>query len=261
MFLQIDGHKIFALSFGSGERTLLAHGGWISNFEDWIDVVALLSSSWRVVVYDHRGSGESPVPVEAITSESLVDDVFRVMDAMQIDRCILGGFSRGTATVLRAAVQQPQRFDGLVLLNGHGEVRDPSLPVATRIAPSKWPGETHEEHLRWFIERCTPEEDVDHIRRWGMHILFRSPPDIADRLFMVEFQDKIDWPTRLATFSLPTLLIHGQKDALFDVRNFHYLDSLLPNSKFVELEGSGHLPAMVRPKDVAHEIKTFFERT
>ena len=259
MFLDLDSQKIFALSFGAGSRTFLAHGGWISNFEDWIDVVALLSGSWRAVVYDHRGAGESRVPADLITAESLVDDVFRVMDAMQIDRCILGGFSRGTATVLRAAVLHPERFEGLVLLNGHGEVRDPVLPVPARVPPSKWPGATHEEHLRWFIDRCTPESGVEHIRRWGMSILGRSPADVADRLFMVESLEKIDWPARLADFTVPTLLVHGQKDAFFDVRNFQYLHSLLPVSKFIELEGSGHLPAMIRPVDVAREIQRYFE--
>lgn len=33
MFLNIDGNKVFALSFGAGPRTILAHSGWIGNFE------------------------------------------------------------------------------------------------------------------------------------------------------------------------------------------------------------------------------------
>jgi pimeloyl-ACP methyl ester carboxylesterase len=97
------------------------------------------------------------VPVECISPEALVEDVFRVMDATGIERCVLAGFSRGTVTAMRAVLARPERFDGLVLMNGCGEVRSPELPVVPRVPPSQWPGDTHAERLRWFVERCTPE--------------------------------------------------------------------------------------------------------
>jgi pimeloyl-ACP methyl ester carboxylesterase len=152
-FLDIDGNKVFALSFGKGPRTFLAHSGWIGNFEDWIAVLAPLSETWRTVVYDHRGTGETPVPVEKITDEALVDDVFRVMDALGIDRCVLGGFSRGSVTALRAVVRDPARFEGLVLMNGTGGVQRPDAAPRPRVAPSQWPGETFRERLSWFRGR------------------------------------------------------------------------------------------------------------
>jgi len=140
MFLDIDGNRVFTLSFGKGPRTILAHGGWISNVEDWITTLAPLSTTWRTVTYDHRGAGLTRVPVDRISPQALVDDVFRVMDALDIERCVLAGFSRGTVTALRAVLAQPERFDGLVLMNGCGEVQSPDLPVRPRPAPSTWPG-------------------------------------------------------------------------------------------------------------------------
>jgi pimeloyl-ACP methyl ester carboxylesterase len=260
VFIDIDGNRLFALDFGSGPMTFLAHGGWISNFEDWIATLAPMSARWRTAVYDHRGAGESAVPPECITAEALVDDVFRVMDAMHIDRCVLGGFSRGTATVLRAAVRHPDRFDGLVLLNGHGDVREPSLPHRPRVPPSTWPGGTHAERLRWFIERCTPEPDVDHIRRWGVHILSRADEGVVDRLMMVEPEGPLDWALAISKLTLPVLIIHGELDPFVQRANVEYLHSLLVDGRLVVMEGSGHLPAMIRPLDVAREIDLFFSR-
>ncbi|MCU0870672.1 MAG: alpha/beta hydrolase, partial [Burkholderiales bacterium] len=69
---------------------------------------------------------------------------------MKIDRCVLGGFSRGVAIVLRAALRAPERFDSLVLMNGHGDVRLPDGETPARPPPSKWPGDTHLDRLRWF---------------------------------------------------------------------------------------------------------------
>jgi pimeloyl-ACP methyl ester carboxylesterase len=258
MFLDIDGNKVFALSFGTGPRTILAHSGWIGNFEDWIATLAHLSENWRTVVYDHRGAGETVVPVERISHEALVDDVFRVMDAMKIERCVMAGFSRGVVTALRAVLRRPERFDGLLLMNGSGEVALPGEAPAPRTAPSNWPGATFADRLEWFANKCVPEPDNGHIRRWAVNILSRSTPEVADRIFTMQAAEPIDWAERLPRLTLPTLLIHGELDAFCRTEVMQYLHSLIPGSRLVVMESSGHLPAMTRPLDVAREIDGFF---
>jgi pimeloyl-ACP methyl ester carboxylesterase len=258
MFLEIDGNKVFTLSFGKGPRTFLAHSGWIGSFEDWIATLAPLSETWRTVVYDHRGAGETVVPVDRNTPEALIDDVFRVMDALKIERCVLAGFSRGTVTVMRAVLKRPERFVGLVLMNGYGEVRMPDAPASPRVAPSKWPGADFKARLRWFAERCTPEPNSKHIRRWAQNILSRSTEEVADKIMMMEAEERIDWVKRLPELRIPTLLIHGDQDPFYQTETMRYVHSLIPNSKLVEFEGSGHLPAMARPMDVATVIDEFF---
>lgn len=258
MFLDIDGNKVFTLSFGKGPRTFLAHSGWIGNFEDWIAVLAPMSESWRTVVYDHRGTGETNVPVDSISDEALVDDVFRVMDKLGIERCTLGGFSRGVITALRAVLREPSRFDGLVLMNGSGGIQRPDAPARPRVLLAQFPGETHRDKLNWFIERSTPEPDVDHIRRWALNILSRATPEAAAKLNSMQPADAIDWAKRLPELRLPTLLIHGEKDFVVDTDNMRYIQSLIKGSKLVVMEGSGHIPAMHRPMDVYKAIKDYF---
>lgn len=258
MFLDIDGNKVFALSFGKGRRTILAHSGWVGNFEDWIATLAPLSEAWRTVIYDHRGTGETVVPVEKITAEALIDDVFRVMDRLSIERCILAGFSRGTVTVLRAALRDPSRFEGLVLMNGTGGVTVPGSPPAPRSPSSKWPGETHLDRLKWFAERCTPEPDSEHIRRWGVNILARATPEAAEKISVMEPLEVMDWSRELPRLAMPTLLLHGEKDFACSIETMRYIESLISRSKLVVFEGSGHLPAMIRPMDVAAAIRSYF---
>jgi pimeloyl-ACP methyl ester carboxylesterase len=258
VFLDIDGNKVFALSFGRGPRTILAHSGWIGNFEDWIATLAPLSESWRTVIYDHRGTGETQVPVEKISHEALIDDVFRVMDALRIERCVLGGFSLGTITALRAVLRHPERFEGLMLMNGNARVQVPGAPSAQRPPPSQWPGATFRDHLAWFAERCVPEPDSEHIKRWAVNILSRATPEVADRIFTMQPLEAVDWAKRLPQLTLPTLLVHGEKEPFNSLESMQYLQSLLPNSKLVVMEGSGHIPMMARPLDVAMIINDFF---
>jgi len=159
---------------------------------------------------------------------------------------------------MRAALRNPARFDGLILMNGTGEVQLPGTTANPRVAPSKWPGETFRDHLQWFIDRCTPEADSEHIRRWGVNILSRATPEAADKLFLMGSDEPVDWAKELPRLSLPTLLLHGEKDFACNIETQRYIQSLIPNSKLVVFEGSGHIHAMTRPMDVAAEINKFF---
>src|SRR4051812_27385793 len=73
---------------------------------------------WRCIGFDHRGSGASSFPAESISPTALVDDLFRVLDRLEVDTCVLAGESLGALTCLLAVLREPQRFDGLVLVDG-----------------------------------------------------------------------------------------------------------------------------------------------
>ncbi|MBT8454953.1 MAG: alpha/beta hydrolase, partial [Alphaproteobacteria bacterium] len=146
----------------------------------------------------------------------------------------------------------------LMLLNGTGGVKSPQAEVKPRIPPSQWPGDTHLERLRWFAANCTPEPDMMHIREWAVSLLSRATPEAAEASFLTQPTQSVDWASELKRLTLPTLLVHGELDPLVDIRDLDYLHSQLPKSKLVVLEGTGHLPAMTRPEDVASEINAFF---
>lgn len=181
------------------------------------------------------------------------------MDALEIDRCILAGFSRGTVTVLRAALRDPSRFEGLVLMNGNAGVIDPSGPMPPAIPLSRWPGSTHADRLRWFAEGCTPEPDSEHIRRWVINILSRTSPEAAARIMDVVQGQQADWPTLLSMLQMPALVIHGQLAVRVTTAAMKYLASALPDARLEILDDAGHLPAISQPARVATLILERFE--
>jgi pimeloyl-ACP methyl ester carboxylesterase len=224
MFVETRGTRLFVSSFGSGPRIALAHGGWIGSGEMWLPVLGLLSG-WRTVTFDQRGSGTSHVPNNRdLTQEAWVDDVFAVLDAQGIERCLVMSDSSGCFPAVLAALKCPERFAGLVIVGGA-----PRMPLnwerrlfAFGLPIARGP------LLKVFARRCLPEDETGHVRRW------------------TGFAPKL---------STPTLVLHGSNDQIQPLSGGRALASLIPGSDLVVLEGRGHVPMMSSPEEVVSIIE------
>lgn len=262
MFRDVNGVSLFTVAFGQGPRTLVAHGGFAGNWELFSGPMQLLNDRWRTISYDHRGAGESVAPVDAITGDAMVADLFGVLDAFAVQRCVMVGESAGTVTALRAVLEQPERFEGLVFIDGGGGVTPPNAPPrrTTIGLPSSWPGDTFEDHMRWFAELCVPasEPNAERCRRWATDILVRAGPDAADALWQANNVAHLDLAARLPEVRVPTLLIAGTLDPLVSRAGQEYLAATIPHARLVWIDGAGHVPSMTRPREVAAAINDFF---
>ena len=90
--------------------------------------------------------------------------------------------------------------------------------------------------------------------------MMRAEPDAAERLWGLMPAPDASLLERFVDLRLPTLLIHGSQDAFASTAAMEYLASVVPGSKLVLMEGSGHLPLMIRPHDAAKAIDDFFAR-
>lgn len=91
MFHPLGDHLLRTVAFGPRPATVLALNGWSAAWEGWQPTFEVLSASMRCLSYDTRGTGDSRMSPEAITFDALVDDVFRVLDAHRVSRCVLAG--------------------------------------------------------------------------------------------------------------------------------------------------------------------------
>jgi pimeloyl-ACP methyl ester carboxylesterase len=251
VFLDVNGARLHALAFGAGPRTLVAVGGWTGSWEVWEEPIAQLTAhGWRCIAYDHRGAGESPTDPAAITVDAMATDVVAVLDAFGIERCILAGESQGGAIAQYAAARTPDRFDGLVL----------SAPSPTgRNEGSNADGcrTDYPAVVAGFVERCFPEADSDHIKRWAKNILLRAEPEQAARIIEMWGDDTVtDLDAR--ELDLPVLLLHGTADAIVPIELSRALVEILPDAELVEFDGAGHVPTMTRPDEVVAAIRRRF---
>ncbi|UCZ92172.1 3-oxoadipate enol-lactonase [Gordonia sp. WA4-43] len=82
----------------------------------WDSQVAALEERFRVVRYDTRGHGDSPVPPGPYSIDELADDVIALLDRFDIERAHLVGLSLGGMTMMRVAARNRERVDRLALL-------------------------------------------------------------------------------------------------------------------------------------------------
>ena len=114
--IESDGLKLAVEEFGSGPPLLYGHGLTGSRIQT-AHQLAPLAATHRVIVYDQRGHGDSTPVTDppAYGVERMAGDVAAILDALGIERAVLGGNSMGAGTALRFAMENPERVEALIL--------------------------------------------------------------------------------------------------------------------------------------------------
>jgi pimeloyl-ACP methyl ester carboxylesterase len=110
------GLRLAVGEFGSGPPILYAHG-LTGSREQTARQLAPLAATHRVIVYDQRGHGDSTPVTDAAAYDvgRMAGDAEAILDALGIERAIVGGNSMGAATALRFALEHPARVQALIL--------------------------------------------------------------------------------------------------------------------------------------------------
>jgi len=114
---------------GAGTPVLLLHGLTATHRYVVMGSRTLERSGHRVVAYDARGHGASdPAPDGVYDYAALAADLLGVMDARGLDRAVLAGASMGAHTILRVAMDAPERVAGLVVITPAYDPVDSASP-------------------------------------------------------------------------------------------------------------------------------------
>lgn len=112
-----DGTVLAADEAGEGPPVVLAHGLTATRRYVVMGSRALERAGHRVMAYDARGHGASaPPPSGDYSYEALAGDLLAVLDDRGLGRAVLAGASMGAHTLLRLAVDHPERVAGLVVI-------------------------------------------------------------------------------------------------------------------------------------------------
>jgi pimeloyl-ACP methyl ester carboxylesterase len=106
--------KLYYEVYGDGPPILLIPGLG-TDTRLFVNVVPLLATSRQVVALDPRGGGQSDKPAGPYSMEQMADDVTGLLNALEVARADVVGYSMGGKIALRLATCHPDLVDHLVL--------------------------------------------------------------------------------------------------------------------------------------------------
>ncbi|KJK14668.1 alpha/beta fold hydrolase [Pseudomonas sp. BIGb0427] len=114
-----DGLQLHYQDVGTGEAVVFIHGSGPgasghSNFKQ--NYPAFAAAGYRVIVPDLPGYGASSKPQTVYSLDFFVSALSGLLDALDIQRCVLVGNSLGGAIAIKLALDQPRRVSRLVLM-------------------------------------------------------------------------------------------------------------------------------------------------
>lgn len=258
-FARANGIDIHYVEVGAGDPLILLDNAMVSTNPIWVPLpvayasqVATLACHFRVIAPDTRGSGRTVHPGGPIPATLLADDVAALVDALQLDRPLVCGFSDGAETATLVGIRHPATVRAIVNFGGYDLFNpDPRAPAIamTRQMLGGSPDATaaDPELMANQIEELRPMFELMRLDHDGAQGVGHWKTVIA-RTF-----ERITQPhgytfADLAAIAVPTLIMVGDRDPFCTVEDGTAAYRALPAGELAVLPGSGHLitPAAVR---------------
>jgi pimeloyl-ACP methyl ester carboxylesterase len=210
----MTAQHLHVVEAGEGIPVVLLHGLTASHRYVVMGSKALERSGHRVVAYDARGHGASaPAPSPgAYTYGDLTADLEALLDALGIERAVLAGASMGAHTLLRFALEHPERAAGLVVITpafDPEEHHDPArLARWDRLADGLERGGV-EGFVDAYGDPAVPEawrETIVRVLRQRMAV-HEHPQAVADALRAVPRSVPFSDVAALGAISVPTVVV------------------------------------------------------
>ena len=255
-FIENQGAKIYWDEQGQGPPILLIMGlGYASAM--WYRTRPALSQHFRTIAFDNRGVGLSDVPPGPYSIPTMASDAAAVLDAAGVARAHVFGVSMGGMIAQEFPLQYPARTRSLILgctaSGGPSAVRADSKVADVLMARGMTLEQAREAILPYIYDAATPrekiEQDVNLRRNWL--------PSLEG--YMAQLQGILAWEgySRIAKIKAPTLVIHGESDALVPPGNGELITGRIPGARLVLLPHASHLFLTDQTESAHKEILDF----
>lgn len=253
-FIRANGIVLHHQVIGRSDAPALVFNNSLgSDFRIWQEVAPHFADRFRVVLYDKRGHGLSDAPPAPYTMDDHTDDLFALLDHLNIESAALIGLSVGGMIAQRAAVRAPQRVKALVLCCTAAKIGSPDL-WAQRIAAVEQGGiEPIAENVlqRWFTPAFHASRK-DELAGWR-NMLVRMPSNgYAGTCAAIRDADLTSDAARIA---VPTLCVAGDQDGSTPADVVQGTANLIPSARFALIDGCGHIPCVEKPADLTQLIQ------
>lgn len=219
------------------QRTFVFIHGFGGQAVQWKYQLQKFSVENRVLALDLRGHGLSDKPGGGYDMRQIVDDLETALILLKVKgRIVLVGHSFGGAVVTEYALKNPDRIERLILIATAGEFKlNPFFRLG--LALPAW--------LLRLIGLFT--------RSW-----LHAPPHVLKRFYNENMSKWLGWD-KFKELVVPTLVIRGNRDLVFEKPAFARVTESIPGAEEADIGASGHMVMLERRDAVDRSIDRFLE--
>jgi pimeloyl-ACP methyl ester carboxylesterase len=255
------GREIAWRAFGDGPPLLLVNG-YAATGADWDPAfLGLLAADHRVICPDNIGLGASTLAGDATVGgvEGMTADMIALLDALEIERAAVAGWSMGgfvAQSLLRAA---PGRVTAAGLISTHtggADAVDGSPEVARELVDHS--GTPREQATRLISLLFPPDRAAEADERFG-EIVAAARAVLPERVLFMQEETLREWHGRPYPLSpsdpaTPVAVVHGSLDAVVPPGNAEVLARFHPGARVTIAAGCAHAPMAQEPEAVAAAV-------
>jgi len=248
--VSVNDAEIAYASAGAGSPTVcLVHGTggssqvWTRQLEDVADVAHIVALD---LPGHGRSSGTMPKGIEQAAAA-----VADFLDALAIDRVVIGGHSMGGAIAQQFALSYPQRVAGLILIGTGARLR--VLPRLLDVLASD-----ERAGVDLLMSLAVGAQAPAELKA----ALHRSTANNPAGVVLGDLQacDRFDVMSRIATVTAPTLVMCGSEDQLTPAKYSRFLGERIAGARVVVVPGAGHYVQVEKPRETTAAIREFLRR-
>jgi 3-oxoadipate enol-lactonase len=218
----------------------------------WEPQARELEQQFRVVRYDLRGHGSSPVPPGPYSLAELGADLLALLDRLGLEQASLCGISIGGMACMWVAAHAPKRVQRLVVCCSSGLID---------------PEGNYRQRARTVRERGMDPVAETVLARWFTAGFSGSHPEVVERMRRglvgtapegyagcCEALAEMDLRPELPTIEAPTLVLAGREDAATPPEHGRRIAEGIPDARFELVEDAAHLANVEQPEAVGELI-------
>jgi len=227
----------------------------------WRDQIPAFSRTYDVIVYDHRGVGQSDQTGVVTSIECLAKDAIGLLDALDIKRAHIVGHSAGSAVAQILAIEHPDRLASVVLA---GAWTKPDAyfrrffglrkELLSRLGPSSY----IQANTLFLYPAYYIAANNELLRQFEAQSLanFPAPDMISSRINAIMAFDRT---ADLGRIRVPTLVVSAQDDLITPAYFGEELARRIPGAEAKFFPQGGHDFTRVVPREFNQAVLPFLQ--
>ena len=221
----------------------------------------LVSLNYSVIVFNHRGTENSSLGVREYSIGQLSNDTAGLLDALNIEKADVFGWSMGSYVAQDLALLHPNKVNNLILY-GSGPGGDKAVPSGPKLMEtlnniSGTPEEQGRQILSLFFPQSWLQKNPEYINYFPLlkgTVSLETTQKQAEAI--IKWNGFYDSPSQIIQ---PTLVLVGTEDVITTPKASLLLVEKIPLAWLVQIRGAGHGWMYQYPERFSKVILTFLD--